>query len=687
MIIKYDSSRTRLRAESIMAISRMVKILIAGHLSEFPFFIDELQNSSFIHLVDISGEKGLSLSSLPPAVVGERPEEINSLLLKLEESRGFLNEFMPHKSAWERITEPVRAVKRDQYTEVVNTFNPSLLLQRTESLREKRAELEKEYTELEEEKAGLMRWRSVSVPVGYRYESDSAFAVSFLMPEERLASLDRQEIDYLVTREYGDMRAVVAAVHVDDRGILEKILAENEYEDVPFSGEDISPAERFENINSRIEEINDELRSLARTAVGILEDFDKLDIMLEYYGTLQNRSELFDFWISSENAFVIAGWVRMQDIEDVEGIVSSYETIICEQIPGDREENPPVAFDNRPIFRPFQLLTRLYNFPSYRSIDPSPVLAVFFVAFFGLCLTDAGYGIILSALAFYGIRRTRTGRDLLWILFWGGIFTVFAGLATGGIFGDLFRADNPYINSPFMSGLRQKALIFDPMKEPMTFFRLVLLLGVVHVLTGLVLGVASNLKQGRVAAAFIDNGTWLTILVCLLAILFSTDMCVKMALVDMAVPPLDPVLVKPASAVLAVMAGTVFLFGARDEESLFFRFFIGFLKLVVLSGIFSYLGDILSYIRLMALGMVTAGIAMAINAIAFMLYDIPFVGILLAGVVLVVGHAFNMAINLLGGFVHTLRLQYVEFFSKFFTGGGRAFTPLANSMKYVRIIE
>jgi V/A-type H+-transporting ATPase subunit I len=279
------------------------------------------------------------------------------------------------------------------------------------------------------------------------------------------------------------------------------------------------------------------------------------------------------------------------------------------------------------------------------------------------------------------------GRELMWIVFWGGVFTLFAGLITGGIFGDLLRSEDPFLNLPMLAALREKMLWFDSMREPMVFFRLVLLLGLIQVVVGLIMGFFGDLRQGKIVDAMVDKGTWLVILGSLVTILFASDMCVKLSLVTSGAPPMDSSVIKPAFWLTLLMALVVVGFGARDEKSLFFRFFIGFLKLIVLGGVFSYLGDILSYVRVMALGMVTAGIGMAVNTIAFMMYDIPGVGILLTIAVLTAGHLFNLAINLLGGFVHTLRLQYVEFFSKFFIGGGRAFRPLAYSEKYAKIIE
>jgi V/A-type H+/Na+-transporting ATPase subunit I len=131
----------------------------------------------------------------------------------------------------------------------------------------------------------------------------------------------------------------------------------------------------------------------------------------------------------------------------------------------------------------------------------------------------------------------------------------------------------------------------------------------------------------------------------------------------------------------------IILFGARHEKNWGFRLFMGFLNLTIVNGLTSYLGDFLSYIRLMALGLVTAGIGVAINTIAFQLLSVPVAGILLLIIMLVFGHLFNIAISLLSGFVHTLRLHYVEFFPKFYVGGGRPFKDLKDEHKYVTIIE
>ncbi|RKX66424.1 V-type ATP synthase subunit I, partial [candidate division TA06 bacterium] len=150
--------------------------------------------------------------------------------------------------------------------------------------------------------------------------------------------------------------------------------------------------------------------------------------------------------------------------------------------------------------------------------------------------------------------------------------------------------------------------------------------------------------------------------------------------------PLLPAGIIPTAEIIILIASVdIILFSNRHEKSWGFRIFLGILNLTIVSGLTSYLGDLLSYIRLVALGLVTAGIAVAINKIAFMALGIPVIGIVFTILILVGGHLFNIAINALGGFVHSLRLQYVEYFSKFFIGGGIPFSPLKRETKHILI--
>lgn len=669
-----------------MAISKMAKVLIAGHLAEFDALADELQHLAIFHpteLTETSISEKVSVFSPGSAVPAH-----SDLFRRLEEVRVFLERYRSRESLVHTLFKPPLLVKREEYQDITKTFSPYQVIESSDQIRNRIDSLKREEERLLQENMNLEPWKDV--PISLR-EISLVKEVRFVigkMANDRLNDILRlDDVEIEVLHRYSKKTIILIVFRIDEGlGVIE-LLKKLGFEEMSITGIDCSPQEKYEKNLQRINEIAEETKKLSKEARGLLKDFDRLRILLAYYSNLQTKESLFDYWIRTKNAFVISGWVRREDIEILKSLCASYETVQYEEIGLTRDESPPISFENPKIFAPFQLITRLYNYPSYQSLDPSPAVSIFFAVLFGLCITDAGYGVILALLALLGLRMLKDGRELMWIVFWGGVFTLFAGLITGGIFGDLLRSEDPFLNLPMLAALREKMLWFDSMREPMVFFRLVLLLGLIQVVVGLIMGFFGDLRQGKIVDAMVDKGTWLVILGSLVTILFASDMCVKLSLVTSGAPPMDSSVIKPAFWLTLLMALVVVGFGARDEKSLFFRFFIGFLKLIVLGGVFSYLGDILSYVRVMALGMVTAGIAMAVNTIAFMMYDIPGVGILLTIAVLTAGHLFNLAINLLGGFVHTLRLQYVEFFSKFFIGGGRAFRPLAYSEKYAKIIE
>jgi len=660
-----------------MGLCRMAKVLLAGHISEFEPFIEELQFASIIHLVPVTPS---TASAGTASVKGAGETSHAELHRELLDTKTFLLKNTPGKGMIEELLTPRQVLTSSDFTQVPSLFNPAGILQQSRELQNRRIALEEERNALSEEKVLLSPLCEIPTVVYRELKTAHTNIVTIICDPGSFNAVSDNELLYTeILARHEDTVIASVAVHIDNLPELEAFLAGNTIRLVEVKEPDTPPAERYRFIETRIDAIDAELDSVAAAISVCGENIDTINTLIDYYETMEIRSTVFEYWSSTENTFLIQGWIKLDDFPACSEMVSRYSTILFEEIPRGEDESPPVAFTNPGVFSPFQLITRLYSFPSSGTFDPSIVLSFFFVIFFGLCLTDAGYGVVLAIAALLGLWKFRHGRELLWIIFWGSLGTIGAGLITGGIFGDLFRTENPFVSLPLMSSMRDSVMIFDPMKNPMSFFRLVLLLGVIQVLTGLLIGVISTARRGSVMDALFDYGTWFVLLLSFLTVLFSTEVCVTLSLIAGSTPPLPGTFTYPAFIIIAVISVFIVLFSARNEKSLFFRFFIGFLNLLVLSGIFSYMGDILSYIRLMALGMVTAGIGMAVNTIAFMMYDIPVAGMVLAAAVLIAGHLFNMLINILGGFVHTLRLQYVEFFSKFFIGGGKPFMPFTYS--------
>jgi len=668
-----------------MALSSMIKVVVAGSSSELEAFMRELQHASLFHVTAL-----LKKGETPPELsAGEPPGRFDSALYsKLLELKEFLDTFRIKESIWVRLFSPLKIIKKDKFYSAVDSFDADDLIRRSDALRNRIDLLHEEKKTLAEINIRLEPWREIAVPLGDAGESGESFtAAGFAVTDKIDLIPESSGIDRQVLKRDEKRSALILACHKSGMDRFDEITQLIGFEKLDVSIISGSPQQTYNANIARLSEIEKELIDAHAEGVKLLEYYDNLILAVEHLGNMESLGRAYTRWSATPYSFIAAGWIMKGSIEKFREICGRFTAVEFDMVEPAEDEKPPVALDNRPLFTPFQLLTKLYSYPAYGTYDPSAVTSIFFAVFFSICLTDAGYGLILALFSLWGLRKTGWKSDILWIAFWGGIFTIAAGLLTGGIFGDLFRSENPFVKVTFLQNIREFFIWFDPMIEPMIFFRLVLLLGVIHVITGLIIGALSKMRQGRFADALFDNITWLAIMVSLLAILFASDLSVRMALVNAREPLLSSAVISPAAVIAGIAGALVVLFGGRDQESVFFRFFIGFLKLVVLSGVFSYLGDILSYIRLMALGMVTAGIATAINTIAFMMSDIPVAGYLLTALVLAAGHTFNMAINILGAFVHTLRLQYVEFYSKFFTGGGVPFEPLSLNSRYVKIID
>jgi V/A-type H+-transporting ATPase subunit I len=417
----------------------------------------------------------------------------------------------------------------------------------------------------------------------------------------------------------------------------------------------------------KLRQANSRLQSCTEQASALSENLLKLEILHDHYENLLNREQAKDAAPATEHTVLLEGWVRTKNFARLEKIVTRFGASSLTKVEPGEDENVPVEIENTAYVRPFESITRLYGMPEYSNVDPTIFLAPFFALFFALCLTDAAYGIIMIGLIVWLGRKMQGDKKMMRMFTICSVVTVFAGALTGGWFGNAIQT--------FILGDPNKsiALWFDPIQKPMNFFILSLALGYFQVIFGICVALAHNLKRQDYVAAIFDQVTWLVMLNSLAVFGLSKA------------GVLPSVLCSIFGPLAAISALAIFL-GSEREGGWGQRLGMGGYNLF--STVF-FVGDILSYARLMALGMVTAGFGMAINVIVGMVakIPIPILGVVLAAIIFVGGHLFNLGMSMLSAFVHTLRLQFVEFFPKFFVGGGREFVPLAKKYKHIYISE
>jgi V/A-type H+/Na+-transporting ATPase subunit I len=400
----------------------------------------------------------------------------------------------------------------------------------------------------------------------------------------------------------------------------------------------------IQTAQNRLEELDREGKQLSRRREELMKAYD---VLLNERGKIQSLENLGE----TETVFFLEGWIRTRDTAALEKNLQEFsDDIACFVRDPEPEEEPPVVLENPRVAQPFELITKLYGLPSRKSLDPTLYLAPFFFLFLGLTVSEAGYGLLVAVLGWLYIRLARPKgglRQFLKLLVIVGIANVFIGTMVGGWFGFTIPS----------------LMIIDPLNDPLSFLLLSLALGFIQVWFGTLLNLVSIWKKGDVLRAVFVQGGWLVLLPALvLYLVFGHSYW--------------------GILTLAGAAGIIF-FSVPSRNPLA-RFFGGLYSLYDIS---RYLSDVLSYSRLLALGLATSVIAMVVNTLSQTAWGIPWLGWLVAALIFVGGHLFNLGISFLGGFVHSMRLQFVEFFSKFFEAGGKPFQPFEWESRYTEYLE
>ena len=375
----------------------------------------------------------------------------------------------------------------------------------------------------------------------------------------------------------------------------------------------------------------------------------------------------------TDQVIIMEGWV-LEKVQDrlKKFLYGKYKELEIVFSNPRKNDDIPVALSNNQFVEPFESVTELYGIPQYTEFDPTPLFAPFYFIFFGMCLSDAGYGLIISVLSYFALLKFKfegMAKKFFGLFFLGGISTFFIGAAMGSWMGDTvnyFPESMQFIRN----FLIDKVTLLNPIENPMPLLIISLILGVIQIYTGFIIKFAANVKEKKITMGLMDQGSWILLIS---GIIFY--------IITSAIPSFSEMKMFSNYVIYAGLI-TIVLTQGRRNKGIILKIAGGVLSLYDLIGYFS---DILSYSRLFALGLSTAVLAVVVNNFVMLFVDIPFVGIILAAFVFIIGHVFNMVISGMGAFIHSTRLQYVEFFTKFYKGGGSTFKPFRTNTKYIKV--
>lgn len=407
----------------------------------------------------------------------------------------------------------------------------------------------------------------------------------------------------------------------------------------------------------------------------------ELRLLADYYRVRAEKYEVLGTLPQSERTFFLSGYVPVKYAGRLQtALEKTYDCVVdVEELKEDEEA--PVLLHNNSFSESAEGILESYGLPAKGEVDPTTIMSVFYVFLFGLMLSDAAYGIIVSLACGVALKKfPRMGdgmRKSLKLFFWCGLSTLFWGIMFGGFFGDLVDVVS---RTFFGQQVSLPALWFIPLNDPMKLLVYSMLFGLIHLFTGLGIKGYMCIKEKKYMDFFCDVVLWFLFLIGLIVLFLPTDIFASVAQTKIVFPAVVNLLGK-ASAIVGAVG--ILLMSGRENKNFGLRIALGAYDLYNVTG---WLSDVLSYSRLLALGLATGVIAQVVNQMGSMAGNSIF-GIILFIVVFIVGHTLNLAINLLGAYVHTNRLQYVEFFGKFYEGGGRAFNPFKENTKYADIKE
>jgi len=653
----------------------MEKVNIFSSSSHKHAILDYLQRREIIEI------KNLREKIFPLALFFSKIEakefDFELELAEIEFAIDFLKKIEKERiGIMESILPPIIQAQEEDLFSSFKEFDYKGVIRSCKSLDGEIANLKSLEAKLEDDLLKTLPWENLNIKLEDIADTDRASLIigSYslkLFPdfEKKLKRLSSTIHIEIVNRGKTDIYMMIIFLKEERNTVLD-FLKKSEFNEVTLGVSPRTPAEEISYIKNLLMSTKSDIKSQLQEAGKLTKD--KFKLMCAHDHLLQKKvfADAKDMLLDSRYTFMLEGWIKKKNFDILkQGLKEISSEIECLRVKPEKGEEPPLVIENPSPMKPFETITKIYGMPRYSNIDPTPILSAFFILFFGLCLGDAGYGLTLALVSYIATRKLRikeSTKNLLRLLMYGGLASALVGIFTGGWFGIDVESLPVYL------GWIKSVRLIDPIKNPLYMLILALALGVIQVCFGIATQMFIKIRDKNYLDAVLDNGLWL----------YFIGSIIFYGLVAAGV---FNALLRTSAAYMALAgAGLLVVTQGRKQKNVFLKLGLGILSLYKLVGYFS---DVLSYSRLLALGLATTVIAMVINLVGAMTKgSVPILGYVIMLAIYIVGHTFNIAINVLGAFIHSGRLQFVEFFSKFIEGGGKEFKPFKRETKYVNLV-
>lgn len=643
-----------------MAIVKMNKFTLLAFESKKDILLEKLQGFSEVEFINLQNEDYLEdheeLKELMKDSVDSKYARSEEDLSKVRFTLEFLKKYVPQKSGLKAMREGKRALTLEELKAEVENSAWEELYEKVKEKDVHLANLDNEKTKLEGEIDSLKPLEGLDVSFEELNSMNTPYflgSVAKQYEDELVSGLSKGYIE-IISRDNQDVY-FLALANKEDKEEIEEVLRGFGFSAFKTDRTE-TPIKVIHTNMDRIEKIEGEKFLIKEELSALDEEVKYLELAYEYYHNEYTRTLVNTNFLKTDKVSLIQGWVAYSDNDELTKIVKDtlgedYYLSFAE-VKDEEIDDVPIRLKNNDLNKSFENITEMYSLPRYNEIDPTPLLAPFFLIFFGMMVADAGYGLLIligSLVALKVFNLDDSQKQFAKFFMYLSIPTIIFGFIYGSFFGD-------FIN---LEGVR----LIDPSKDVNTILVASIVFGVIQIFFGLGIKAYVLIRDGRPLDALYDVGSWVLTLVSIGVFAMGSGSLATIGKYGMIVGMI---------AIVLTQGRHMKSVGGKLGQGLY-----------ALYGITGYVGDLVSYTRLMALGLAGGSIAGALNLIIGMF---PTVALIILGpVIFILAHIFNLGLSLLGGYVHTCRLEYVEYFSKFYEGGGRPFEPFKTLDKFIKI--